>query len=207
MITVEEQLTTAAAQGDEAALSRLLKQYDGELHGRISTKIGRPYRGSLDADDVLQVTYLEAFLRIQQFVPDHSGGFLGWLTRIAENNLRDAIRMLNRDKRPQPGKRMLAAVTGDSYSMLLVNLADSTTSPSSGAAASEIRSVVDSALSDLPPDYSKVVRLYDLEGESIEEVARAMRRSRGAVHMLRVRAHDRLRELLGEARNFFTHCA
>lgn len=207
MITVDDQLTTAAVQGDEAALSALLERHDAELHGRIASKIGRLYRGLFDADDVLQVTYLEAFLRIRQFTPDRPGGVLAWLTQIAENNLRDAIRMLNREKRPQPGKRITGIVGSDSYSTLVSNLAGSDTTPSRGAAAGELQSIVDKALSDLPPDYAKVVRLYDLESRSIEEVAQAMKRSRGAVHMLRVRGHDRLRELLGEAGKFFTDCA
>jgi len=207
MISDENQLTTAAIDGDEAALSALLQRHDSELHGRITSKIGRLYRGLLDADDVLQVTYLEVFLRIGQFTPARSGGFLAWLTQIAENNLRDAIRMLNREKRPQPVKRLTAAMGGDSYSTLMGNLVGSGTTPSRGAAACEIQSIVKEALADLPPDYAKVVRLYDLEFRPIEEVAEAMGRSRGAVHMLRSRGHDRLRELFGEAGKFFSDCA
>ncbi len=207
MIDAEDQLTTAAVRGDTVALSALLKRHDAELHGRLASKIGRLYRGLLDADDVLQVTYVEAFLRIEQFTVDRPDGILAWLSQAAENNLRDAIRLLNREKRPQPGKRITAAAGGDSYSTLLSNLVGSGTTPSRGAGASEIQSIMERTLGDLPPDYAKVVRLYDLEGRAIGEVAQAMNRSQGAVHMLRSRAHDRLRELLGEAGNFFSDCA
>ena len=52
-----------------------------------------------------------------------------------------------------------------------------------------------------------MIRLYDLEGRPIAEVAAEMGRSSGAVHMLRARAHDRLRELLGPESAFFTNPA
>jgi len=207
MIDIEEQLTSAAVRGDTTALSALLKRHDSELHGRIAPKIGRLYRGFFDADDVLQVTYVEAFLRIEQFMSDRPGGILAWLSQAAENNLRDAIRLLNREKRPRPGDRITAAPGGDSHSTLLGNLVGSGTTPSRGAAASETELIIERALSDLPPDYAKVVRLYDLEGRPIGEVAQVMNRSQGAVHMLRSRAHDRLREILGEAGKFFSDCA
>ena len=63
------------------------------------------------------------------------------------------------------------------------------------------------ALTGLPPDYAAVIRLYDLEGRPIEDVARELRRTPGAVHMLRVRAHDHLRERLGAESHFFTRGA
>jgi DNA-directed RNA polymerase specialized sigma24 family protein len=48
------------------------------------------------------------------------------------------------------------------------------------------------------------VRRHDLEGCALDELARELGRSLGAVHMLRQRAHDRLRERLGAARNYLT---
>ncbi|MHC5109075.1 MAG: RNA polymerase sigma factor, partial [Planctomycetota bacterium] len=56
-----------------------------------------------------------------------------------------------------------------------------------------------SALESLPADYETAIRLYDFDGMTIDDVADQMNRSTGAVHMLRARAHDRLRELLGPA--------
>jgi DNA-directed RNA polymerase specialized sigma24 family protein len=55
----------------------------------------------------------------------------------------------------------------------------------------------------MPPDYSTVIRMYDLEGRGAESVASAMGRSTGAVYMLRSRAHDMLRTLI-EGSDFFT---
>jgi RNA polymerase sigma factor (sigma-70 family) len=63
---------------------------------------------------------------------------------------------------------------------------------------------MEGALRQLPPDYEKVIRLYDLAGKSPAEVAQEMGRSQGAVFMLRARAHDRLREVLGSSSQFFS---
>jgi DNA-directed RNA polymerase specialized sigma24 family protein len=38
----------------------------------------------------------------------------------------------------------------------------------------------------------------------VEEVAKGLGRSKGAVHMLRARAYDRLKELLGSTSLFFS---
>ena len=63
---------------------------------------------------------------------------------------------------------------------------------------------LEGALGALPPDYEKVVRMYDLEGKPVREVAAALKRSEGAVWMLRARAHERLKEIMGEAGKFFS---
>jgi DNA-directed RNA polymerase specialized sigma24 family protein len=39
--------------------------------------------------------------------------------------------------------------------------------------------------------------MFDLEGRPVQQIASALQRSEGAVYMLRARAHDRLREILG----------
>ena len=81
----------------------------------------------------------------------------------------------------------------------------SSTTPSIHAAKDESAKALDHALKTLPPDYERVVRLYDLGGKAMEDVAREMGRSEGAAYMLRARAHDRLREAMGPAGNFFSH--
>ena len=52
------------------------------------------------------------------------------------------------------------------------------------------------AIMDKQGVQTEVIRLVDLEQKPFAEVANELDRSIGAVHMLRSRAHDRLRELL-----------
>ena len=175
---------------------------------RIEGKIATIWRSVLDADDIMQVTYMEAFLRISSFQHrpnDPAGSFLAWISHIAENNLRDAIRELERAKRPNPRRRVQSPGTGDESYVALVELLGATmTTPSLHAQQGEIRSALDCALDRLPPDYAKVVRECDLRGIPAPEVAKAIGKSPGAVYMMIARAHDRLRDILGSESRFFS---
>lgn len=200
----EEELVSRAVTGDEDALTTLLRRHAPALRRKIAPAIGAKWRNVLDADDVLQVTYLEVFLRVQNFVPRGPSSFAAWLGRIAQNNLRDAIRELERLKRPHPDRRVEAAGGEESAFQLLEQLGCTTSTASRHAARDEVRLAVETALQNLPEDYASVVRQYDLEDRSAAEVAQAMGRSTGAVYMLRARAHDRLRESFGPESHFFS---
>ena len=198
-------LLRSAGDGDAAALRTLLKRHGRQVWDDIQREIGAPWRSAIDADDVMQVTYMEAFLQIHRLAARDAAGFVGWLRRMARNNLRDAIRELGRKKRPDPMRRVSGSPEDGSDVALVQLLGATSTTPSRALAAGEIGLLIDAALDRLPPDYGRVVRLYDLEERAIGDVAGLMGRSPGAVHMLRARAHDRLRELLGSEARFFSH--
>lgn len=200
----ESALFEQAASGDAAALRTLLERHWATVWSEIAGQIGRTWQALIDADDVMQVTYIEAFLQIGALQARDAAGFLGWLRRIAQNNLRDAIKELERKKRPSPARQLHAAADDDSAAALIELLGAESATPSRQVAAGEARGMLREALDCLPPDYAKGVRLYDLENRDIGEVASALGRSPGAVHMLRARAHDHLRELLGTPTRFFS---
>ena len=207
MIVAEKKLTAAALDGDREALAELLYQHDAELRACITGRIPKHLQAAFDVDDVLQVTYLEVFLRIGQFTPRGPGSFAAWLKRAAEHNCFDAIRSLKRDKRPPRHRQREATGHDDSYTTLLDTLGGTTTSPSRYAARDEAKDMLETAIGDLPPDYERVVRMFDLEGRTAPEIALAMNRSVGAIHMLKARGHDRLVELLGRSSKFFSEGA
>lgn len=197
------QLLDLATSGDQQALKSLLERFGPQVWGEMRAKIGRQRQRVLDADDVMQVTYLEAFLQIERLTTRDEGGFLAWLRRIADNNLRDACRELDRKKRP-PISRLVQPNSEESCVALIDLLGATSHTPSRAAAGSEAAAMLHRGLERLPPDYATVVRLYDLEGREIDDVAQRMSRSPGAVHMLRARAHDRLRATLGGESQFFS---
>lgn len=208
-IDVQAQLA-AAIGGDDDALAALLAEFGPQTRARIAPAIPSRWQSVLEVDDVLQTSYLEAFLRIRSLSNLGPAAFAGWLTRVAENNLRDAIRELERHKRPQPGQRIEAhrGPTGvDSVETLLDQLGCTSTTPSRCFAQGELKAALLTALDALPTDYARVVRHYDLEGRPADEVARVMGRSPGAIFMLRARAHDRLREVLAPQARFFSGSA
>lgn len=191
----------AAVAGDVDAMTELLQQSAPAVERSLS--IAREWQSVLEPADVMQVTYLEAFMQIARYDLSRAEPFEAWLRRIAQNNLRDAIRGLKRQKRPQPGDRVALPAGADSASDLFAQLGVTTTTPSRHVTREERAGRLNAALDALPDDYGRAVRLYDLDGQPIAEVARQMGRSTGAVHMLRARAHDRLRELLGSESGWF----
>lgn len=194
MSTNEEELVVRLKTGDEDALSELLGLLHSRLTARLQERIGRRYRGAIDVADVLQVTYIEAFLDIGEFHRGENGSVFNWLLAIARSNLIDAIRALRRKRRLDPNKRIRNV--GDSYIELLLQLGTAPTTPSEDACRGEARDAVESALKLLPPDYALVVRRHDIEGLPASAVAEELRRSVPAVYMLKARAHDRLRRVL-----------
>lgn len=191
----------AAVAGDTDAMTELLQEHAPAVERSLS--ISREWRSVLEPADVMQVTYLEAFSQITRFDPGRTEPFRSWLQRIAENNLRDAIRGLERQKRPHPSRRIETPNDQDAGSDLYALLGVTTTTPSRQASRDEMHGRLNVALDALPDDYGRVVRYYDLQLLPIAEVSRRMRRSAGAVHMLRARAHERLREILGTETGWF----
>jgi RNA polymerase sigma-70 factor (ECF subfamily) len=202
-MTVVAEVFNKAAAGDQDAISRLLHAYGPQVRRTLS--ISPQWQALVDAEDVMQVTYLEAFMRFGQFESLDANSVKAWLTRVAQNNLKDAIKELDRDKRPNPRQRIHPKSVEDSY-VALAELIAATTSgtPSRCAGRREAQQWLDAAIRKLPTAYEQVVRMCDLEERSIKDVATAMGRSAGAIKMMRMRAHDRLGELLGSESAFFS---
>ncbi|MBL9121475.1 MAG: sigma-70 family RNA polymerase sigma factor [Phycisphaerae bacterium] len=189
-------LVAAAVGGDLEALSELLAHVGPAVEAGLS--IHRRWRGLLDPSDVMQVTYLEAFLAIRSFDKRSPGHFQAWLRRLAENNLQDAIRALSRRKRSAgpPPLSVTTMASSDSREVLLATLIATSSTPSRPVRRDEAFTRLEAAIARLPADYATVIRAHDLQGASIDAVAEQLGRSVGAIHMLRARALQRLADLL-----------
>jgi RNA polymerase sigma-70 factor, ECF subfamily len=203
MTTSDDALINRAIGGDEAALTALLRSKGPQIRAALAGRIAPCFQSVLSEDDVMQVTYLEAFLGIGRAKPTSPESFCAWLAKIAENNLLNAIRALEAQKRFDPRKQIQPRPGGDSLGMLLDLLAGPGSTPSKGAARREASGLLETAIEQLGEAHRQVVRMYDLEGRSAAEVAAVMHRSEGAMFMLRARAHERLREILGASSDFF----
>ena len=195
-----------AIKGDRGALIELLEDLAPGLRVRLDHKIPAPLKVAVEADDVLQVTYIEVVGRIGQFKTGGISGFKAWVTRVAENNLLDAIRAAQAAKRPDPAKRAHTPRNAEDSAATLIEVlaGESKATPSRFVARGEAVMAMERMLATLPADYAKVIRLYDLAGRPVEEVAKEMGRSTGAIFMLRARAHDRLREAMGDEGKYFS---
>lgn len=71
----------AAVAGDVDAIAELLHEHAPDVERSLS--IAREWRSVLEPADVMQVTYLEAFLQIARYDPQRAKSFRAWLRRIA----------------------------------------------------------------------------------------------------------------------------
>src|SRR5690606_31662326 len=114
------ELLSKAQSGDRRALIELLEALAPPIRARVEARISAAMRRCLEADDVMQVTYLEAVLRLEQFRTGGVSGFRAWLGRLAENNLTDAVRALQAAKRPNPHHRATRAGPGGDSAVALI---------------------------------------------------------------------------------------
>ncbi|MEW6249420.1 MAG: sigma-70 family RNA polymerase sigma factor [Planctomycetota bacterium] len=170
----DRELLERATEGDAAALRTLLERYGPQAQRAIHGKIGPRWRAMLDEDDVMQVAFLEAFLHIDQLVARDPAAFAAWLTRTAENILRDTLRALECRKRASPRALRRPQAEEDSHVALLAALGHTSTTPSRDAARTEAAGILNGMLRRLPADYRTVVQQVDLEGSPVAAVAAAM---------------------------------
>ena len=200
-------LELRAVEGDQDALTRLIELHDATLRGKLGGKIPKRWQAVLSLDDLMQETYTDAFLDIADFTPRGDGAFEAWLITVAKHNVISAVRSLEAEKRGGKRQRVETARQDESFLALYQLLGCTTTTPSRHAARSEAKEALGKALDRLPNDYRTVIKMYDLEGRPIDDVAGAMDRSPGAVFMLRARAHGALRRLLGSPLQYFSDFA
>jgi RNA polymerase sigma-70 factor (ECF subfamily) len=189
---------------DRQTLLQLLERHAPVVRQRLAGQIPRCWQSVLSVDDVMQQTYTDAFLDIDHFVPHSEGSFAAWLASLARCNLVDALRMLEADKRGQGRRPLEPRAADDSVAALCELLGSASATPSRQVARDEAHTALDRAVRQLPEAYRLVVEMYDLENRPVEEVARALGRSPGAVYMVRARAHRRLRELMGATSKYFS---
>ena len=181
-MTREESTTLLreARQGSREALGELYSLYGARLLAFIRMRIGGDLRARVDSRDILQSALLKSFQRIEQFEGDTGATLMGWLMRIAENEIRDQVDYHHRQRRDAD-----AAVPIDAGG---VDLAAQVRSAFSEAVVSEEAERLGAALRALDPDHRDVIVLRKLEELSFKEVAARMGRSEDACRMLLARA-------------------
>jgi RNA polymerase sigma-70 factor (ECF subfamily) len=89
-------LLDKASSGDERARNVLYGRYLPRLQRWARGRLPRKARGLVDTDDLVQDTFLRTLARAEQFDPEHSGAFLGYVRRAVDNRIVDEVRKVNR---------------------------------------------------------------------------------------------------------------
>jgi RNA polymerase sigma-70 factor (ECF subfamily) len=194
----EQSLVQQAIAGERLALERLLLMHARRLSQHLAPKIPESLQGVVDADDILQQTFLQVFRDIRDFEPTGQGSFYAWLRGIAENRLFDCIRQQKRKKRGGDFKRQVAVGGAESSAAadILDMLSGKKGTPSVSVARRELIDAVHVGLACLPEDQRKAIQLHCLEGRSLEETAELMEKTPGAIRALVHRGKGKLQEQL-----------
>jgi RNA polymerase sigma-70 factor, ECF subfamily len=180
----------AAKRGDSAAFEVLCKQSANTVF-RVARRI---MRNDEDAEDVVQESFQRAFIHLNSFKGDSR--FSTWLSRIAINaalmKLRKKHRLwevsLDESRQPeQPSSQ--------------IDVEDQGLNPEQLYAQEERQRILSEAMSHLTPGMRKAFELRELDERSIDETARMMGISVGAVKARlfhgRRKLHERLKRHVG----------
>jgi RNA polymerase sigma-70 factor (ECF subfamily) len=156
----DDDLVTAAQQGDRGALEALLRAH----HDRLYAVCRRLTGNDADAADATQETLISVVRGLAGF--DRRSRFTTWTYRIAVNASLDELR--RRRRRPQP------VLDDDDAGGGSLGQADRSNAQADGTEGSADRLDIDAALRRLAPEFRAAVVLRDLCGLDYAEIAEVL---------------------------------
>ena len=189
-------LIDQAREGNDQSVRRLLVLYHPRLRARLLKQMDPTMRSKIEPDDILQQTYLEAFRAIESFTYQGPDSFLRWMYAILERKLIDEHRAMRAERRDvrREVKQAPAVNTERSYVDLMARLMADAGTPSQEVRKDEAFGVLSACIATLPDHYREVIQMRFIEGRPVAEVAKALDRSIGSIHMICHRALRQLRE-------------
>lgn len=181
----EKELIDKAKAGDKKALAELVKKYEQTIYN-FAFKICRDRN---KAEHIMQETFFSMVKSLHQF--DGKSKLSTWLYRIVANH----CLMLARKIKSRP----FVDVADDDSLFEEKYSADWSTLPYKNTENEELKSILDTAIKKLSPDYRMVFLLRDVEGLSTDETAQVTDLSVAAVKSRLHRARAFLRKELNEA--------
>ncbi|MEO0225253.1 MAG: sigma-70 family RNA polymerase sigma factor [candidate division WOR-3 bacterium] len=176
----EGTLVNLAKNGDISAFEKLIKQYEEKIYSLAY----RILQDKEEAFDVLQDTALSAFKNLKNFKSKSS--FSTWLYRIALNF---ALMRKRKQKSFLKKAKIIESENSDnipqfseiSEQNLTSSYGDWSENPIVSLENEELKEILMKSLDKLPEKYRNVIILKEIEGRSVEEVAKILGISISAV--------------------------
>lgn len=183
-----------------ATLSRVFGDNRAMLKRFVATRMSREIRGRVDASDIIQETYTEAFKRLDDYLENPSIPFLKWLYLLADQNAAAAYRkhvgtQKRSTKKEQPIHSDSASFFGNDLQRVAVS---DHTGPLQHFARIERRMSLERAISTLPVPSQAVVRMRFLEDKSLAEISEVLGLSIDAVSKRAMRSLVKLSHVVEE---------
>jgi RNA polymerase sigma factor (sigma-70 family) len=142
----------------------------------------RYLKDTAEAEDAMQVSFIKAFKKIEQFKGDVSFG--AWLKRIVINTCLDALK-----------KKKAHFEEINEQTLRIEDEEDANWSVADGTTMA----VIEQAIAKLPPNYKSVVQLFLIEGYDHQEIAQVLditeSASRTNLHRGKIQLKHHLKQL------------
>ena len=178
--------------GDDAVMARLLERYRERLLRMVHFRLDPRLAGRIDAEDVLQESYLEAGKRLQAFRDDDKP-FLVWIRLMTQQTMIDLHRKHLGAKMRNAGREIAAPKSGTLSGFFVGHF----TSPSQAVMREELRAKVEQALESMDEIDREVLLLRHFEELSNKEAAAVLGIQENAASNRYVRALVRMKGILG----------
>ncbi|WP_208407029.1 sigma-70 family RNA polymerase sigma factor [Amycolatopsis granulosa] len=181
-------LVRAAQQGDTAAFGVLYDQYVDVVYRYVYFRLTDREL----AEDITSETFLRALRRISSV--SYQGRDVGaWFITIARNIVLDHL------KSSRYKLEIVTGEIGDSGTAPFAAASGPDAGPEQQAVTSATRDALLSAIAGLGDDQRECIVLRFIQGLSLAETARIMKRNEGAIKALQHRAVRKLAQLLPDA--------
>jgi RNA polymerase sigma-70 factor (ECF subfamily) len=173
----DDEVVRLVVSGQTALYEILMRRYNERIYRVIRSIL----RDDAEAEDVMQQAYVNAYAHLRQF--NGKALFSTWLTRIAIN---EALARLRRRARYEP-------LDDDPSNVETLMPPTSARDPEAQAFNGELRTLLESAVDQLPDGGREVLVMRDVEGMSTADVAAALQVSEDVVKTRLSRARAALR--------------
>lgn len=184
-------LVTAVKGGDKRAFQVLMQRYQRKVYAVAYGFL----RNQEDALDVVQ----ESFIKVHRYIGKFEGNssFYTWLYRIVANLCIDHLRKTKRHRDVEFDDGIRHDGKDDPPSDLLPHLGQFG-DPADMLRRKEILAAVEASLEHLSDKHRAVIVMRELQGMSYEEMAQAMKCSKGTIMSRLFHARRNMQKLLNE---------
>jgi RNA polymerase sigma-70 factor (ECF subfamily) len=185
--TIPPQILDGVRKGDEAAWRELIRLLSPQVYSIIRRQI----RSNSDHDDLAQDTFTKIFLKLDRYAGKND--FRHWVSRVTINTCYDWLR--KKKSRPLSSFSDLGEKEERLITRTLVGK-----EPEDDDNLDELRHILDSLIASLKPREQVVIRLLDLEENSVQTVCELTGWGESKVKVTALRARRKLAEMLGKIR-------
>jgi RNA polymerase sigma-70 factor (ECF subfamily) len=194
-----DRLLQQAAGGDQTSWGALLTQHEERLRRMIAFRLDQRLQGRIDASDVLQEVYLEAFTHLADYLGNPAMPFFLWLRGITGNKLLELHRHHLGTQMRDAGREVSlyrGTLPETTSAALAAQLLGHFTRPSEAAVRAEIKIRLQEALNSMDALDREVLALRHFEQLSTAEVAQVLGIKPKAAGKRYLRALERLKDIL-----------